>query len=323
MNDREVRVSHVRIPWDALDCAETTQERGAVALLFIHSDHLRHRPFACAVRYLQQLWCMDSRKQSEALLARLVEAGQVAIETAGDRTRSRRVRVNSGGHLRGHLRGHVGGHLGGHVDPPSEQAQDVNGNTPGDTSGDTSGDTPGDKYTNPNLQPQPTTPDDSLSGKPDEVSPARQVWLHWKQYHPRARKLREADARKIRGRLAEDDLETCLLVADWVHLAPDAAYFRGENDQQTVYTGCATLYKADKWSQRVDRAQRWDEQGRPDTSTPSKPSPVPPPVTSMGRWEEERRLKREAYEREQAELMERIRETAKHDPEYAKMMGLA
>ena len=165
--------------------------------------------------------------------------------------------------------------------------------------------------------------EDSLSGKPDDVSPARQVWLHWKQYHPRARKLREADARKIRGRLAEDDLETCLLVADWVHLAPDAAYFRGENDQQTVYTGCATLFKADKWSQRVDRAQRWDEQGRPDTSTPSKPRPVPPPVTSMGRWEEERRLKREAYEREQAELMERIRETAKHDPEYAKMMGLA
>ena len=106
--------------------------------------------------------------------------------------------------------------------------------------------------------------EDSLSGKPDEVSPARQVWLHWKQYHPRARKLREADARKIRGRLAEDDLETCLLVADWVHLAPDAAYFRGENDQGTVYTGCATLYKADKWSQRVERAQRWDEQGRPD-----------------------------------------------------------
>ena len=163
----------------------------------------------------------------------------------------------------------------------------------------------------------------SLSGKPDEVSPARQVWLHWKKYHPRARKLREADARKIRGRLAEDDLETCLLVADWVHLAPDAAYFRGENDQQTVYTGCATLFKADKWSQRVERAQRWHEQGRPDTSTPSKPRQVPPPVTSMGRWEEERRLKREAYEREQAELMERIRETAKHDPEYAKMMGLA
>ena len=74
---------------------------------------------------------------------------------------------------------------------------------------------------------------------------------------------------------------------------------------------------------RVERAQRWHEQGRPDTSTPSKLSPVPPPVTSMGRWEEERRLKREAYEREQAELMERIRETAKHDPEYAKMMGLA
>ena len=54
-------------------------------------------------------------------------------------------------------------------------------------------------------------------------------------------------------------------MADWVHLAPDAAYFRGENDQSTVYTGCATLFKADKWSQRVERATRWHEQARPDT----------------------------------------------------------
>lgn len=136
-------VSHVRIPWDALDCAETPQERAAVALLFIHSDHLRHRGFRCAVRYLQALWLMPSRKQSEALLARLVDAGHVRIEAAGTRASSRKVSVNSGGHLRGHTRGHVGGH----TDPPQEPVKATSRNTPGDTSGDTSG----DKYTNPNL----------------------------------------------------------------------------------------------------------------------------------------------------------------------------
>ena len=117
------------------------------------------------------------------------------------------------------------------------------------------------------LSLQRTEKELSLSDLSSDDSPELTVWKHWQQWHPKARKLRTSDARSIRSRIRDDDVETCKLVAEWVHLAPDASFFRGDNERRTPYTSCGTLYKADKWSMRVERAQQWARAGKPKVAT--------------------------------------------------------
>lgn len=50
---------------------------------------------------------------------------------------------------------------------------------------------------------------------------------------------------------------------DWVHLAPDARFFRGDNDRGTKFLGLATLLKPKLLGEKIDKARAWHEAGRP------------------------------------------------------------
>jgi hypothetical protein len=105
----------------------------------------------------------------------------------------------------------------------------------------------------------------SMSGKkPDRSSSgkAQEVYDHWRGYHPRASERLTSDRRTmLNARIRESGVEACKLVTRWVHEAPGASFYRGENDRNTVYTGVGTLFKARRWGDRVDKAQEWADCG--------------------------------------------------------------
>lgn len=117
------------------------------------------------------------------------------------------------------------------------------------------------------------SPEQDSPQKPKPPSPAIQrrektiqrVYEAWKGYpqHSRVRREtpREADAKYLRGRLGEDDEQTLLLVCRWIHEAPDAKFWR-DNKR----TGIATIFKADKWSERIEAAETWKAAGYPDSA---------------------------------------------------------
>lgn len=101
--------------------------------------------------------------------------------------------------------------------------------------------------------------------KPSRTTQAKQVYAYWHQWHPLAAKTPDTGHLSlIRGRLSDgyepEDLE---LVARWVHEGPDAAFWRGENDRGRKYTGVGTIFKRDKWGDRLETARRWHAAGEP------------------------------------------------------------
>jgi len=82
-----------------------------------------------------------------------------------------------------------------------------------------------------------------------------QVWNHWRTWHPRAKERPPVGhASLIRGRLAEASVAELQLVATWVHEAPGASFYRDKKK-----TGCGTIYKANKWADRLEEAQEWQQ----------------------------------------------------------------
>lgn len=53
-------------------------------------------------------------------------------------------------------------------------------------------------------------------------------------------------------------MEAVVLVLDWAHLAPTASRWRKED-----WLGLYTLCKSQLWSDRLEKAQRWAQAGRP------------------------------------------------------------
>ena len=103
--------------------------------------------------------------------------------------------------------------------------------------------------------------EDKEPGKPDPVQVLYEIW---KGYHPRGRDTpRASDASMMRARLREDSLEDCGLVCRWLHEAPGALWWR---DNKRL--GLTPIFKAAKWSSRLEQAQAWRDAGYPLTAAP-------------------------------------------------------
>lgn len=104
-------------------------------------------------------------------------------------------------------------------------------------------------------------------GAPPKRSAAQRVYAAWRAHHPRSPEApSKANGKLIEARLAEtasrygvdSDAEAlAVAVVEWAHRAPDAAFFRGENDRGQAYLGIDTLFKAARWDDRVEKALRW------------------------------------------------------------------
>jgi len=92
--------------------------------------------------------------------------------------------------------------------------------------------------------------------EPDEVAALHAAW----------RKLRKGRHHKpssnqktyLRPRIAQSGLQACILVANWAHQAESAKFWQ-DNDR----LGIATLFKADKWEDRLSAARKWEAEGKP------------------------------------------------------------
>lgn len=112
------------------------------------------------------------------------------------------------------------------------------------------------------------------------------VYAHWYQRHPRAAAAATEDnAALIRGRLKStatalrksptpppDALAAavveCQLVVDYLHLAPGAAFYQGFNRNGPdgagrAYLGIGTIFKRNKWGDRLADARAWRDDGQP------------------------------------------------------------
>ena len=100
---------------------------------------------------------------------------------------------------------------------------------------------------------------------PAEPADERQLYEAWRTLGKGRRKKPSASRLKyLRARIKQDGLSTCLLVNEWVHKAPSGKWWRDHE-----VTNIEALYKADKWDSRVEKAQVWDESGRPEGDAPN------------------------------------------------------
>jgi hypothetical protein len=108
--------------------------------------------------------------------------------------------------------------------------------------------------------------DKEEEGEEEDKGPSSLDLLYeiWKGYHPRGRDTpRASDASMMRARLREDSLEDCGLVCRWLHEAPGALWWR---DNKRL--GLTPIFKAAKWSSRLEQAQAWRDAGYPLTAAP-------------------------------------------------------
>ena len=98
------------------------------------------------------------------------------------------------------------------------------------------------------------------------VREAHEVYSWWRGYHPRAMaKPTSSDLNKISQRVRESSQQDCILLVEWIHTAPDASFWRDKRK-----CGISTIFKADKFGDRLESAQAWAQLGRPDIGPPAK-----------------------------------------------------
>lgn len=97
------------------------------------------------------------------------------------------------------------------------------------------------------------------------------VYAAWRAHHshapatPTDASLRMLTAR-VDGKSAvavDDARHRAVLVVEWAHNAPDAAFFRGDNDRGVKYLGVETLFKPKGYETRVGNALAWAQRGKP------------------------------------------------------------
>ncbi|MDX1346120.1 MAG: hypothetical protein R3179_09485, partial [Sedimenticolaceae bacterium] len=98
-------------------------------------------------------------------------------------------------------------------------------------------------------------------------TPIGVVWSEYVEHHPRLAKRQPTDGERkvIRAALKSAKVEgmtqaeVLCLVLRWAHQAPDAAFYRGENDQRKKYLGLSVLLRTSKLADKIDAAVEWSE----------------------------------------------------------------
>jgi len=110
-------------------------------------------------------------------------------------------------------------------------------------------------------------------------SDGREVHAHWRLYHPRAGAPNNSDLLKIMARLSElradmGDLDSAkadlLTLIDYMHTAPDAAFWQGDNPKGKKYLGITPHFKPENFSDRLEASREWEAAGK--STTKSQPS---------------------------------------------------
>lgn len=199
-----------------------------------------------------------SRRWAATFLDRLEATGALVIVDRGTRKRTRIVRVPSPLKARQNSV-QVAGQVAGHRKAPPTG-------------------TTGARETEPETEPETgcvlsiETEEEQKTPETEDKPPSsvQLLWEHNRQWHPRRKaKPGLSDAGYLRGRIQEDGLNTCKLVADYCHYPSSWWGQRGA-------TGIATIYKATGWSDRVEQAEKWDAAGRTRQAKPNRKGWVNP-----------------------------------------------
>jgi hypothetical protein len=84
--------------------------------------------------------------------------------------------------------------------------------------------------------------------------------------------------------LVEAAAERVLVMVDWIHEAPDASFYRGDNADGRKYLGLESpLLKRDKFAQRLESALQWHDAGRPGPDDVVRPASRPKRESWMDR----------------------------------------
>ena len=120
------------------------------------------------------------------------------------------------------------------------------------------------------------------------------VWERYQHHHPSLkRKPAKKEVDRIKGAL--DDCKRMGLFAptselmrliDWIHTAPDAAFWQGDNERRKKYLGIHTILKLDKLGDRIDSSNAWDAAGRPMTAEAAPKAGTP--LSLLARIREQR-----------------------------------
>ena len=99
---------------------------------------------------------------------------------------------------------------------------------------------------------------------PTRPEPVLAVWKGYVVGRDSQRKAPGKDAsRRIKAALREYSVEELILVSEWVLQAPDDYCRRQREGDYTTYT---TIYKATGMQDRVDKAKKWRDAGRPSAN---------------------------------------------------------
>jgi hypothetical protein len=227
------------IPETVLRSVRTPNERLAVVDIFWRgADGVA---IDAPRRILADEWGMSERK-AENLIQRLAENGFIEIES-GDRTKARRIRPVI--------------HRSQITDPQTIHSS--NGQKAAIRKSD-----PQMIHSSPITDPHlPTIPKHSKT----TAAEVQEVYLHWREYHSQcSKKVTKVAGQKIRIALDQPGVNVAdlKLMTDWIHKAPDAGFWQGENDEGKTWLGVETIYKQERLHDRIERSKLWDEEGRPN-----------------------------------------------------------
>lgn len=229
-----------------LDCCMSNAERGWLAWLCHKGNAVGWgAPFPAKDRDLAVLWeC--GRGSVRPFLLRMEAAGVVQIVEKGDRRTPRLIAVLT-------------------PFPAKRPGQNSGQNSSQNSQGATGVLVEPRAKPKPKLQPQDVASGSGVIGREDQDQDldkdVQALWDANREHHPARRKRPGAsDAKYLRARIRESGLDACLLVTDFIH---DPNSWWAKNGR----TAISTIFKADKWSARLEQAEQWRSGFRPPSDT--------------------------------------------------------
>jgi len=263
------------IPTEAFECAESVDEATAIFRLWRHSDLKRRRPFAASSRYLQKMWGLSAR-MTEALLARLIAAGLVIVDSKGTNHTARTIEVWDP------RKAERNPERWTERNPERQDAVADDDKSEERNAGRNATRNAG-RNEDDNVQRSTSNEQQTLKGAdaPRET-PASRLWAQWLEISP-ARGKSWPKGSHIKTAIKDHGEEACALVIRWLWTAPDsgrtpsASWLR---EQMATSKLAVTAWRASNVPAYIEEAERWVRAGSP-TSGPVNGNSASDPATVL------------------------------------------